>query len=168
MQHSLHAYGAWILQVYKFPAYQPTKGSIESSLRSTVVLLFCDAQASLYLVCSGPNRRYPWKQKLAIVRLFCLKLHVGVATELLQSFFICLLPVIHLIHLGHQWTKILPGVPLNLSLLCPPLFSTLTKTHFPAFMTMKHFEPQQPHLENETIFQSFNPSFAWLKVVLYH
>ena len=31
-------------------------------------------------------------------------------------FHLCLLPVIHLIHLGHQcWTKILPGVPLNMS-----------------------------------------------------
>ena len=61
----------------------PRTGIEQEPIESSTVL-FCEDAVGL-LLFSGPNRRYPWKQKLAIVRLFCLKLHWS-------TFFSSLLP----------------------------------------------------------------------------
>ena len=105
----------------KRPSSSSPRTGIEQEPIESSTVLFCEDAVGL-LLFSGPNRRYPWKQKLAIVRLFCLKLHWS-------TFFhrCCLLPVIHLIHLGHQSclnkNLLIPGVPLKMSFIsfCPPL-----------------------------------------------
>ena len=134
MQHSLHAYGAWILQVYKFPAYQPTKGSIESSLASRQYSFFviCSSQASLYWLLGLFRSKSSLSMEAEVGNCAPFLLKIApyshwAATVLHESFFICLLPVIHLIHLGHQSclnkNLLIPGVPLKMSFIsfCPPL-----------------------------------------------